>query len=503
MIRSNLLICLMEYLRDSIYPLLLLTLTKLRTHKSAFDNYAAIDIKINKELASNRIAGPFTLKPPGLILSPLAAVPKKDSSELRLIHDLSFPLGDSVNSHISRDECSVQYLLLDDCIDIILKIGKGCLISKADIKSAFRILPIAPDSYHLLGFQWNSAYFIDKSLPMGLSSACNKFELFSSAIQWILIHKLKVKHMSHILDDFMFFGAPSSRQCELSLKAFLLLSESLNIPIKSQKTVLPTTCAQLHGLEIDTLKMEIRIPDDKRQRALSLLKMFSTRKCVTLVELQSLIGTLQFLSKAIVSGRTFLRRLIDLTKGVNFKHHHIRLTNESRRDLKMWLQFVNNFNGKCLISSRHWIKSSHIKFFSDASGSGYASVNGSSWIQGAFPPSWEKVNIAAKELLPLALAFRLWAHKIKDYNIVFMVDNMSIVQILQSQTSKDPIIMSLLRPMVITAMTHNIQFYSQHIPGKLNVIPDLLSRFQIQKALTMAPWLDPTPLQIPSLWLPW
>ena len=169
----------------------------------------------------------------------------------------------------------------------------------------------------------------------------------------------------------------------------------------------------------------------------------------------------------------------------------------------MWLHFLSNFNGKILISSHFWVKSSHIKFYSDASGSGYASVNGTSWIQGAFPPDWSKVNIAVKELLPLSLGFRFWAPRLKGSNLIFMVDNMAIVQVLQSQTSKDPHIMSLLRPMVITAMLHNIQFYAYHIPGKLNVIPDLLSRFQIQKALSLAPWLDRSPLQVPSAWLPW
>ena len=66
-------------------------------------NKRSVQEKLSKELKLNRIAGPFTSKPPGLIVSPLAAVPKKDSDEIRIIHDLSFPLGESVNSHINPD----------------------------------------------------------------------------------------------------------------------------------------------------------------------------------------------------------------------------------------------------------------------------------------------------------------------------------------------------------------------------------------------------------------
>ena len=97
----------------------------------------------------------------------------------------------------------------------------------------------------------------------------------------------------------------------------------------------------------------------------------------------------------------------------------------------------------------------------------------------------------------------MWAPRLKNHNLIFMVDNMSIVDILQSQTSKDPHIMSLLHPMVVTSMIHNVQFYAYHIPGKHNNVADLLSRFQVQKALSLAPWLDPLPVQVPQDWLPW
>ena len=64
---------------------------------------------------------------------------------------------------------------------IILKVGKGCLIAKSDITSAFRILPIAVDSYQLLGFQWLDNYFFDRCLPMGCSISCTDFEKLSMA----------------------------------------------------------------------------------------------------------------------------------------------------------------------------------------------------------------------------------------------------------------------------------------------------------------------------------
>ena len=113
--------------------------------QSAFENMEMVSYKL-LEVDLHRIAGPFPQKPPGLVVSPLAAVPKKESDQIRIIHDLSFPQDNSLNSHIPRELSSVEYELIDDCIDIILKVGSGCLITKSDISSAFCTLPIAVDN---------------------------------------------------------------------------------------------------------------------------------------------------------------------------------------------------------------------------------------------------------------------------------------------------------------------------------------------------------------------
>ena len=63
--------------------------------------------------------------------------------------------------------------------------------------------------------------------------------------------------------------------------------------------------------------MEARLPDDKLEKARSLLLAFQSKQKVTLKELQSLIGVLNFACSVVVPGRAFLRRLIDLTMGVH------------------------------------------------------------------------------------------------------------------------------------------------------------------------------------------
>ena len=78
-----------------------------------------------------------------------------------------------------------------------------------------------------------------------------------------------------------------------------------------------------------------------------------------------------------------------------------------------------------------------------------------------------------------------------------MSDNLSIVYVLNSFTSKDKYIMILLRQLVLTCMTYNILIKSTHLSGRLNIIPDLLSRGQVHLALEKAPYLDELPTSIP------
>ena len=111
-------------------------------------NPEIVDAKLSKELAANRLAGPFDALPfANFRVSPLGVVPKKTSGEYRLIHHLSYPNGDSVNYGISSDYSTVNYARVDDAIAMIKLLGRGCFLAK----SAFRIIPIRPSDYDLLG----------------------------------------------------------------------------------------------------------------------------------------------------------------------------------------------------------------------------------------------------------------------------------------------------------------------------------------------------------------
>ena len=82
---------------------------------SATQNPVAVSDKLSKELSVGRIAGPFLERPfSSLRISPPGLIPKKTPREFRLIHHLSFPHGDSINSCIPNDASCYAGNLLED-----------------------------------------------------------------------------------------------------------------------------------------------------------------------------------------------------------------------------------------------------------------------------------------------------------------------------------------------------------------------------------------------------
>ncbi|MCP3933190.1 MAG: hypothetical protein GY705_29320 [Bacteroidetes bacterium] len=462
-----------------------------------------VDDMIKKELKEQRIAGPFLYPPPGLIISPLGAVPKKEVGKIRIIHNLSHPKHDSVNSNIPYEYCTVEYELIDVCNNLVAKLGKGTLMAKGDLCSAFRLLRVCLSDLKFLGFVWKNLIYFDKMLPMGASVSCSQFEKLSCAIQWILINIFKVENMSHILDDFLFFGKASTDECKKSLQSFLLLAESIGLKVKPEKTVWPSTRVEMHGILFDSEKMIMTLPDDKVQKAKSLLDNLLKKRKAQLVQIQQLHGVLNFACRAVAPGRTFLRRISNLMKGASNPKHYIRINKEARKDFQAWIYFLDKFNATPILPPIAWTADVKWKLFSDASGRGFASVFGHKWFMGKFPEFWIPKSIAIKELTPIYLSFLIWINFFKNVKICFLVDNLSVVHILRSKTSKDPILMSMVRKMVVVAMLNNVMFSAVHIPGKHNVVADLISRFQTSKVRRVAPWLDEEPTKIPSTLLPW
>ncbi len=167
----------------------------------------------------------------------------------------------------------------------------------------------------------------------------------------------------------------------------------LGVPVPPKTTEGPTTRLVFLGIEIDSVSITLRLPAGKLERLqreiskwctlkfstkrelLSLIGQFQreiskwcTLKFSTKRELLSLIGQLQHACYVVKPGRSFLRRMIELSRFVRKLHHRVCLNAGFRSDLKWWACFMPVWNGSCPVSSIPLSKP-RVEMTSDASGS--------------------------------------------------------------------------------------------------------------------------------------
>ena len=109
-----------------------------------------VDHYLKEELAMKRLAEPFQKLLLEAHINQFGVIPKHQPEKWRLIVDLSHPAGHSINHGIPKPLCSLSYITVDSAITEIMKSGRGTLLAKVDIKSAFRLLPVHPADRHLL-----------------------------------------------------------------------------------------------------------------------------------------------------------------------------------------------------------------------------------------------------------------------------------------------------------------------------------------------------------------
>ena len=100
----------------------------------------------------------------------------------------------------------------------------------------------------------------------------------------------------------------------------------------------------------------------------------------------------------------------------------------------------------------------------------------------------------------MVVAAQLWGHRWATKRVEFCSDNMAVVSVLRSGTSRDPNMMVLLRHLSLIAARQSFAFTASHRAGRDNSIADALSRFDFQRFHHLAPHaaLAATPIT-PSL----
>ena len=146
-------------------------------HNSALSYPNHVISHIHKDLSLRRYSGPFSRSTLEFLIgpfwtSPLGTVPKShDSSEWRIVQDLSFPRNDpshaSVNSQIDINNFRCNWGTFNDVRNIVMDAPPSSEAATLDVDSTFRCCPILPSQQSSFIIHWNDSFFIDHNSGEG------------------------------------------------------------------------------------------------------------------------------------------------------------------------------------------------------------------------------------------------------------------------------------------------------------------------------------------------
>ena len=225
-----------------------------------------VDSKQAKEVLAGRVLGPFKHPPfDNFRVSPLGVIPKKQPDEYRMIH-------------------------------------RSSLFSTWWLSQWFHSFWVL---FSPLCFRWWCGTDLFTYGPSKFMQSC---EQLSTAMEWVARNKLDIPYIIHILDYFL-IAAESPSKCRTSLQNFLHFCEDLGVPMAPEKTEGPTKVLSFAGIELDCNRQEATLPTEKVAKCFSAIGHLQSKKKVTLKELQSIIGLLNFACSVIIPGRHLVLRV--------------------------------------------------------------------------------------------------------------------------------------------------------------------------------------------------
>ena len=431
--------------------------------------------------AKGRLDRPFDNPPhPFFRVSPLGAFPKKRSNKIRVIHDLSWPPGESINECINKYDYNFSFSTISDAVSRCLKYKTPFMI-KADITDAYMHCVIRPEERHLLGFSWDHGqkkeYWQYAVLPFGMSSSPKLFNDYAEALNYIMIKNGASKDTLHYLDDFWSVSA-SKDEAENSLKIITDTIKNAGMEIQESKTVSPTRTIEYLGIIIDTNLWQLRISPDRLNEIKEDLVAWKGKSKCSKRQLLSLIGKLMFCSNVVKDGRKFVGRLIDLSKRVKHLHHQVKLNRQAQADINWWLLCMEHHNGVSMIRDE-WEPSSAQLIFTDASDKAAAAVNGSSWCWVPFVGRDEwmaNMCIAWRELFAVIICIASFGGSLSGRKVAMYTDNQVVFYCVNTGKSKNTDLMCLIRTLYYYTTMYSIDYKAYYINTKANTVADALSR---------------------------
>ena len=450
----------------------------LEPHSSGKEFPESVNYYIDTELGFQALLGPFEGPPvQPFHASPIMSRPKKDSEMRRIVLDLSWRHGFSINDGIDgefylEDKYDVHLPTIDLIEKRVLELGRGCYLYKTDLSRGYRQLRVDPIDWPLLGFKYQEKFYMDICPPFGLRSAAMMMQRTSQAIAFIQNSKgfLVFPYIDH-------FGGGEKDKIQAD-GALLSLQKTLGqvgLVEAKHKVCLPSQMMIWLGILFNTLAMTMSIPKNKLSEIMECLKGWMNRTHATRREMQSILGMLQFVAKVAPPVRLFTNRMLECLRDTPRTGSHTLLWG-FKKDVEFFLKPLPQINGVRIIEKSLIVPVDVIEL--DACLTGCGAWCGSKYYGRPFPKHVLDCqhNITHLEMLNLVVAVKLWAKWWAKHRVEIRSDNTNTCLTMMTGKSRDPYMQACTRELYQMVAANDIDINVVHTLGLSLQLADALSR---------------------------
>jgi hypothetical protein len=426
--------------------------------------------KVAAWVDSGFVVGPFSCPPmAGFRANTLIATCRNNS--IRPIINMSEPKGKSFNDNLNEKAMEKVWMSTAKSFSYkLISAGRNCLMSKYDLKDAYKNIPARIQDWRLQGFKWCGKYFFETKMIFGASPSVANFDILGSTIVELAVQRCGIPRylVSRALDDIPVLAPRGTVWTHKFSRALKDLCADCGVKLaencpENRKAFEHQKKGTVLGIIFNSETMEWSLSQEKAEKLIVKVQKFSGSKYVDLKETQGVMGSVNdlaqmspFLKFFKFSGNKFLGSFG--TNEMIVKSP----TEQMKKDLLVCSKVAESSKDGIPIAHRP-VSPPLVKkeFFSDAAGAKFSMQNGERinhslendrgaasfevandqvvwWAQATWPLSFVNSardtrgcfygsKTATLEAVGLLMPFLSIPEDLAGQNVVLYVDNMSLV----------------------------------------------------------------------------
>ena len=388
----------------------------------------------------------------------------KPNNRWRPILDLS-----TLNTFLNTGSFKME---TPETIRTSLQVGEW--VTSIDFKDAYFHIPIHSQSRKYMRFHLQGRSYQFKALPFGLSTAPMEFTVVAKEVKLMALQKGIRIHQ--YLDDWL-VRASTLHTCLQHTQTLVTLCQELGWLVNKEKSELaPKQVFNFVGYQFDLKEGKVRPTEEHWQALTDKIRSMMSDPVCPVRKFMSLIGLLTATEKQVHLGRLHMRPIQWHLKN-NWRvpeslEKVIPVPKSLHPHLRWWLEESNVLLGQPLHPLKH-----ALQIFTDASNEGWGAHLDDHTARGTWSLPESKFHINHLELKAVFLALKEFRTLVCNKTVLIATDNTTVVAYINKEGGmKSGSLCALLWRILSWCTRQQVTLRARHIPGRLNVIADKLSR---------------------------